>query len=172
METNSRRFFEVSENEKGNQSLQGPILVGVNLRTPSNIGSLIRVADNFNCSKVLFVDSAPDYRERNIRKTAKTSFDAVEWTFCSIEALDSYIPSHYTKVAVETSKDATSLYETKLPKNSAFFVGNEKVGMDEATIAKLDQSIYIPMPGFNKSMNVSHAGAVIISEWLRQQLQS
>lgn len=169
METNSRRFFEKSELE-AKHSLEGPIIVGVNLRTPNNIGSLIRVADNFNCCKVLFVDSDPDYRERNIRKTAKTSFDAVDWSFCTMENLASHIPAYYTKVAVETSEHATSLYHTALPKHCAFFLGNEKVGMDAATIASLDQSIYIPMPGFNKSMNVSHAGAVIVSEWLRQQL--
>lgn len=172
METNSRLFFEASENEHINQNLLGPILVGVALRTPNNIGSLIRVADNFNCKKVLFVDSDPDYRERNIRKTARTSYDAVDWMFCTMEELENYIPKSYTRIAIETNPNATNLYETELPKECAFFFGNEKVGMDIETISKLQQSIYIPMHGLNKSMNVSHAGAVIVSEWLRQQLYS
>lgn len=172
MENNSRLFFESSEKDTAHRKIDGPILIGVLLRTPNNIGSLIRVADNFNCKKVLFVDPNPDYRERNIRKTALNSFDAVDWAFCTLEELEDHIPKNYTRIAVETSPDATNLFDTNLPKDCAFFLGNEKVGMDSETISDLDQSIFIPMPGSNKSMNVSHAGAVIISEWLRQQLHS
>ena len=170
MDTNSRRFFEANDEHQPKE--QGPILVAVDLRTPGNLGSLIRVADNFNCTKVIFVSDETDFRNRAIRKTARTSFDAVNWEFCTRKELADLLPDDYSKIAIETSPNAKSVYEISLPKKVVFFLGNEKVGLDGDTVRLADQSVYIPMPGANKSMNVSHAGAVIVAEWLRQHFYS
>ena len=49
-----------------------------------------------------------------------------------------------------------------------FFVGNEKVGLDDEPLKEVEKSVYIPMKGHNKSMNVSHALTIVLGEWMRQ----
>lgn len=51
-----------------------PIIIGYDIRTPENIGNIIRLADNISCSKVLFITENKDIRESKIKKTAASSF--------------------------------------------------------------------------------------------------
>ena len=162
----SRTFFE--ENESCKKSKSHPIIVCWKLNTPNNLGSILRLADNMACEKVIFVDNAPTFKERNIRKTAQTSFKAIEWHFCNTENWKDHIPENYNLIAIETIEPSFDLYESILPEKSVFFVGNEKVGIDDVLIQQCEKSIYIPMKGYNKSMNVSHALTIVLGEWLRQ----
>lgn len=166
----SRAFFE--ESEVGKKSKSHPIIVCWKLNTPNNLGSVLRLADNMACEKVLFVDDNPTFKGRNIRKTAQTSFKAVEWHFCNTENWKEHIPEDYKLIAIETAEPSFDLYESELPEKSVFFVGNEKVGIDEILLKECERSIYIPMKGHNKSMNVSHALTIVLGEWLRQNYYS
>jgi tRNA G18 (ribose-2'-O)-methylase SpoU len=40
--------------------------------------------------------------------------------------------------------------------------------LDNSLLQKCEKSIYIPMKGHNKSMNVSHALTIVLGEWTRQ----
>ena len=52
---------------------------------------------------------------------------------------------------------------------TAFVLGAEKWGLDEATAAAIDQAIVIPMAGMVQSLNVSVATAILLFEALRQR---
>ena len=52
---------------------------------------------------------------------------------------------------------------------TAFVLGAEKWGLDEATAAAIDQAIVIPMAGMVQSLNVSVANAILLFEALRQR---
>ena len=162
----SRTFFEKIDAGKKNKS--HPIIVCWKLNTPNNLGSILRLADNMACEKVLFVNDKPTFRDRNIKKTAQSSFTAVEWHFCTPENWKQHIPNDYKHIAIETAEPSSDLYESKLPEKTVFFVGNEKIGIDDSLLKECEKSIYIPMKGHNKSMNVSHALTIVLGEWLRQ----
>jgi tRNA G18 (ribose-2'-O)-methylase SpoU len=162
----SRAFFEkISTDQK---TRTHPIIVCWKLTSPSNIGSVLRLADNMGCTKVLFVDDEPSFKDRNIKKTAQTSFKAIDWHFCDSSNWMEQIPEDYKLIAIETAEPSYDLYKTNLAERTAFFVGNEKVGLDNSLLQKCEKSIYIPMKGHNKSMNVSHALTIVLGEWTRQ----
>jgi tRNA G18 (ribose-2'-O)-methylase SpoU len=71
-------------------------------------------------------------------------------------------------VALETAHEAKSLFEVELPENPVFVVGNERFGMSESLLDQADIVVYIPVPGLTRSLNVTHAAAVLFFEWLRQ----
>ena len=79
----SRVFFENSKD--GLKKKSHPIIVCWKLTTPNNLGSILRIADNMACEKVLFVDENPKFKYRNIKKTAQISFKAIDWHFCTPE---------------------------------------------------------------------------------------
>ena len=166
----SRAFFEGSK--VGERTKNHPILVCWKLRSPSNLGSVLRLADNMGCTKVLFVDDDPSFKDRNIKKTAQTSLNAISWLFCDSKNWKAHIPNDHTCIAIETALPSYDLYQTKLPEKCVFFVGNEKVGLDDVILKECEKSIYIPMKGHNKSMNVSHALTIVLGEWTRQHYYS
>ena len=107
------------------------------------MGSILRLADNMACEKVLFVDENPSFKDRNIKKTAQISFKAIEWNFAR-ENWKQHIPSEYKLIAIETAQPSSNLYTSKLPGKSVFLVGNEKVGLDDEPLKEVEKSVYIP----------------------------
>tara|TARA_B100000780_G_scaffold138548_1_gene96932 strand:- start:1606 stop:2121 length:516 start_codon:yes stop_codon:yes gene_type:complete len=162
----SRAFFE--NLEAGQKYKMHPIIVCWKLTSPSNLGSILRLADNMGCTKVLFVDDEPSFKYRNIKKTAQTSFKAINWLFCTSINWKDHIPEDYSLLAIETAEPSFDLYKTELPEKCVFFVGNEQIGIDASLLKECEKSIYIPMKGHNKSMNVSHALTIVLGEWTRQ----
>ena len=68
----SRTFFESKKSSHKTET--HPIIVCWKLNTPNNLGNVLRLADNMACEKVLFVDESHSFRNRNIKKTAQTSY--------------------------------------------------------------------------------------------------
>ncbi|MCG8410616.1 MAG: TrmH family RNA methyltransferase [Bacteroidales bacterium] len=147
-----------------------PIIVAYNIRTPENVGSIIRLADNIVCDKVLFVSDSNDIRESKIKKTAASSFKSVNWKFCTQAELDNEIPDDYNLVAIETTSDSENIYQAKLQSKVAFVVGNEVAGVDDTFLDRCSKIVHIPIYGKNTSLNVSHALALALFEWQRQMV--
>ena len=161
----SKHLFN-KENKPDN--FNPPIIVGCDIKTPENIGNIIRLADNIGCKKVLFVTDNENLRISKIKKTASSSFNKVDWSFCKRADLDDEIPEDYKWIAIETTSDSQNIYKTKLPSKTAFFVGNEIHGIDSGILTQCNKIVHIPLFGNNTSMNVSHALAVALFEWQRQ----
>lgn len=160
-------YFD-KNNDKEKIKQNAPYIIGLNLRNPANHGALIRLGSNIGAKKVFFTSDISKFSSTKIKKSAGSSHTKHEYEFTTEEEIFKIIPDDYTWVAIETSKKATNLYTTKLPKKCVFVVGNESYGMPQDFLAKCHQSVFIPMPGSTKSLNVSHALSVTIFEWYRQ----
>jgi len=166
--TLSQHYFD-NQSELYNSDI-APIIIALDLRTPMNIGGIIRLAGNLGCRKVLFTGDENHFRTAKIRRTATTGYGHVDWEFCEHHQWQEKIPSDYQIVAVETIAEATSIFEAKLIGKYAFVVGNERYGIDEKSLESCKSAVYIPMPGIVKSMNVVQAANVVLFEWLRQNI--
>lgn len=162
----SREFF--NNNDTGIKNKIHPIIVCWKLKTPTNIGSILRIADNMGCEKVILVDENPLFRKGKIKQTAQSSFNAVKWKFYDSKTWMDNIPEEYHIIAIETTSSAKNLYKTTLPEKCVLVLGNEKVGINPEILKKCNKSIFIPMKGSNKSMNVGHALTIVLGEWIRQ----
>jgi len=145
-----------------------PIIVAYELKTPENVGNIMRLADNIGCKKLLLVTSGIESRTSKIRRTASSSFNAIDWEYCIASELNQKIPEDYTWVAIETSNDSENIFKSKLPEKIAFFVGNEISGIDNHLLNKCHKIVHIPVYGNNTSLNVSHALAVALFEWQKR----
>lgn len=167
METNSVKFFK-SNSYKLPTTEDAPILIAWKLRTPENYGSLIRLADTVGCQKVLFVYYSDQLSQRKIRKTAGDSYDRVDFEIVKEEDLFNHIPKGTELVAIETAENSKNIYKNKFSCKIALVVGNEKSGIDSQFLEKCDNVVHIPLTGTCTSLNVSHATAVALFEWVRQ----
>lgn len=149
-----------------------PIIIAWKLRTPENYGNLLRIADTVGCSKVIFVESGEELAHRKIRKTARDSYQSMPFEFVNEKDFIDCIPENYSLWALETAERSVNIYNTVLPDNMALVVGNEKTGIKPAVLELCEQIVHIPLTGNCTSLNVSHATAIAVFEWLRQKVFS
>ncbi len=167
MQTSSISYFKQNQ-YRIHENCKHPILVAWKLRTPENYGNLLRLADNTACSLVLFVVDENKLSERKIRKTAGDSYQRVHFIFCNEANWRNFIPEEYELIAIETYEFSENLYREALPQSVALVVGNEKRGIEAEILEQCDKVLHIPLAGECKSLNVSHAAAIALFEWLRQ----
>ena len=147
-----------------------PMVIADHLMTPDNIGAMIRLADNIGASEVCFLGKEDEHRLGKVRRAAASSRDNIRWYFSEETDLHKIVPEGKKIVAIETSDNATCIYDTELPEDVAFIVGSERNGLSDELLAQCDMVVYIPVPGPTRSLNVSHAAAVALFEWQRQML--
>ena len=145
-----------------------PLLIADHLMTPDNMGAMIRLADNIGASEICFLGSEDEHRLGKVRRAAASSRDNIRWYFYDGNDLRKIVPEGKKIVAIETADNATCIYDTPIPEDVAFIVGSERNGLSEDLLAQCDMVVYIPVPGPTRSLNVSHAAAVALFEWLRQ----
>lgn len=148
-----------------------PMVIADHLMTPDNIGAMIRLADNIGATEVCFLGKEDEHRLGKVRRAAASSRDNIRWYFSEETDLRKIVPNGKKIVAIETSDNATCIYDTELPENVAFIVGSERNGLSDELLAQCDMVVYIPVPGPTRSLNVSHAAAVALFEWQRQMLR-
>ena len=142
-----------------------PLIIADGLRTPENVGSLVRLAANIGITKVVLLNS-PELKVSKMRKTACMAWDYVEVVRMKADELK--LPEGYEMVAVETSPTARNIYSGTLPRKVALVLGSEVHGVSAEVLTKCAQQVYIPMTGPDTSMNVTHAAAVALFEWVRE----
>ena len=145
-----------------------PIVIADHLITPENMGAVIRLSDNIGASEVCFLGDEAGHKLGKVRRSAASSRDNIKWFFSNTNTLRDIVPEGKKIIAIETAYDATCIYDVELPDNAAFVVGNESKGLSEDLLQQCDIIVYIPVPGPTCSLNVSHAAAVALFEWLRQ----
>jgi len=165
-DTHSKIFFSKTKVDELKEDRK-PILITDSFSTPENIGHIIRIAANVGALKVVVLHSE-NVRRSKIKKTAGTAIDHVQTVFSTTQELQDHIPDGYTLTALETSDGAKNIFTTTLPDKMALVLGNEKSGIREELLKKCRLKVFIPMPGPVKSMNVSHAAAVCVFQWLNQ----
>lgn len=149
-------------------SVAGPTVLAVGLRTPENVGSLLRLADAAGCAEVVVVVSA-SLNDKNIRKTARNCHQLVKWRFASEEDALSHVTSvGHPVVALEMTTCSRSIFDATLKGPCTLVVGGEREGIPPHVLKRCHAAVHIPMFGVNGSMNVTHALAVALFEWRRQ----
>lgn len=146
-----------------------PVVVADNLRNPENMGALIRLADNAGASSVFFLGEPKAVNLTRVKRVAASSSRNLPWHFVSAEAWLKQQPLNAMLVAIETTKNSTNVFETDLPNHPIFIVGNEVHGINPSILERVALSVHVPVPGLTRSLNVSHAAAVVLFEWLRQK---
>jgi len=152
-------------------NISRPIIIADNLRTPENMGSVLRLAGNIGAQKTLFIsETAQEFKTYKIKRTASGAYDKIDWKIIRYEELNNEIPIDYHIISLETSKLAENIYSFKFPEKIALVIGNEMHGIRQELLNQTKQHLYIPLPGSVISLNATHALSVALFEWYRQMI--
>ncbi len=75
----------------------------------------------------------------------------------------------FTLVAAHTDPGAVDFREVDFTRPTAIVVGSELHGLSDSTLGQVDQTVFVPMVGMVRSLNVSVATAILLYEAQRQR---
>lgn len=84
------------------------------------------------------------------------------------DSWEDYITQNTNRLVLLTPNTDNSYYDFEFLAGDQLILGQESVGVPESVFAQTDAHLKIPMPGGGRSLNVAVAGAMVISEALRQ----
>jgi len=160
----SQQLYERQKNIRQQCLAPAPDIICCDIKTPENIGGILRVADAVGSDKVVLLSEQDDLlTHKKIKKIARSS-NALNIESCSLINYKNEVPL----IAIELTQLSNNLFDTSLPEKCAFVIGNERHGIDHDLLQRCEYAVHIPMYGVNGSMNVSHALALVLYEWRRQ----
>ncbi len=133
------------------------------LRSAHNIGSILRTTEALRIGGIHFSEKTPFSDHPKISKSSMGTTDLVTChkgtpLTCLKKPL----------IALETHKDAISLYDFTFPKSFSLLVGNEEYGLSKETLSAANHILKIPLFGSKNSINVANAFAITAAEIRRQ----
>ena len=129
------------------------------VRSPYNLGSILRLIDNFGLAKLVHASDSLSLQHSQLIKAARGS---ETWIPVERKAdLHGYLKAVTDPViGLEKAKSAVSLTDWQPPRRFHLILGNEAYGIAASLRGLCDELVAIPTFGFKKSMNVHHAFAI------------
>jgi 23S rRNA (guanosine2251-2'-O)-methyltransferase len=128
-----------------------------------NVGGLLRVADALGVTKVYCSGKTPQLPNPMIPVTSMGAHRRVEmeWRKVHEEAAKAAQEDGWTLVAVEIAEGAETYFEFNYPPKTCLVLGAEGAGVFPSVLRRCEGSVYIPMQGKGRSLNVHVSGAVV-----------
>ena len=142
-------------------------LVLDNVRSALNVGAIFRTADAFLIEKIILCGITATPPNKEIRKAALGSSDAVNWEFQenTTNAILKLKTNNYHIIAVEQVQNSTKLNNLSFTnKHIALVLGNEINGVSQDAIDLCNDVVEIPQFGTKHSLNISVASGIVVWE--------
>ena len=143
------------------------VLVADQVVSPTNVGSLLRLADAFGIEK-LILGGPPIELNRKVWNTSRVTEKVVafEQTIDTLFELQKLRSEGYLLMGLEITSTSTPLTKIEFKKSQkiALVVGAERYGISENILNILDDCYHIEMYGQNSSMNVAQATSIALYE--------
>ncbi len=136
------------------------------IRSPFNVGSILRTAEALGFEEVLL---SPLCADPGHPRAARSSMGAVEfmpWKRCELADLPSYEPI----LALELGGE--SIIDFAFPPRGVLLLGSEELGLSQPALELAGSNrISIPMKGIKASLNVAVAFGIAAQAWIGSSVQ-
>ncbi|MHA2363660.1 MAG: RNA methyltransferase [Candidatus Hodarchaeales archaeon] len=138
---------------------------------PSNLGSICRILENFECSQLILVSNQVDLTHLEFQKTARHARNIIEnalFVDTLPEALKhvTYSIGTTTRFSGDRNPKRIAFYPEEIPWNAGgdspgIIFGPENYGLSNEDIYLCDFLVTIPTSERYRSMNLSHAVSIL-----------
>ncbi len=141
------------------------VLVCAPMRSNVNLSRMARVAGCCGLERIICIGNA-----KLDRKIARDSADTlhIETHRSLVPVLESLRTNGYRLVGLEQTSNSKNLHEYQFAHRTALVIGNERSGLTDDILAKLDDVVEIPVWGLPYSYNVASAATMAMYEYCRQ----
>lgn len=156
------------KNTKTNKEI---IVVADEIRSPENVGMIIRVSEAFGSKKIIFLGNSPNLDNRKVKRTSRSAEKGMELFFNQLpqETIIELKEKGYKLIGIEITDNSTLLkdFDFNNLDKLAYFIGNEKEGVGSEILNKMDTILHFDLFGNNSSINVVNALSVALYEATR-----
>ena len=159
---NPNSLLEENKEESHNLTWKASFDVTVVLdqvRSPYNVGSVLRLIDNFGFRRLVHNSEWLRLDHPQLRKSARGSQNWIPVEYK--ENITEWLSEEKLPViGLETSRDSVNINKWHPEKSCVLILGNEAYGIASELRKCCSLLVEIPMFGFKKSMNLHHALAI------------
>lgn len=135
------------------------------MRSNVNLSRIVRVAAC--CGLERLICTGPAKLERKIARDGAETV-RLERHRTLLPVLDVLAEQGYRLVGLEQTTNAQDLHHYRFERRTALVIGNERTGLTEDILARLDDVVEIPVWGLPFSYNVATATAMALYEYCKQ----
>lgn len=149
----------------------GVILALDGVQDPQNVGSILRAADSFGASMVIWSKNRSAPMTDTVASASAGSSQFVRTAVVSNlrEALSRIKKIGFQTIATIINSEAVDLYSFTFPEKAVVILGGESDGVQPLIAKEADYQVYVQQKGVVDSLNVGQAAAVFLNEYRRQQ---
>lgn len=147
------------------------VLLLDNISAPANVGSIFRIADAFGVQKIYHHESLAVFESNRFKRVARSTQNWLSQESFSnkIELIEKLVKDDFDIFALEITKKSFPIHQIKFAnKKICLVLGDEKFGVSNEVLTKVNYTCHISMFGKNSSMNVSQATAIALYEITKQ----
>ena len=136
---------------------------------PHNLSAILRTCDAAGVFEANFICERDEVKTFNSTAQGSQKWVNLNNHESIISAVSDLKKKGFKLYGTTLSKNSTDYKNFDYSKNTCFVLGAEKWGLSDELIAKVDESIFIPMTGMVQSLNVSVAASILLFEAIRQR---
>lgn len=140
------------------------------VQDPGNVGTLLRTAAAAGIKHAYLSPGCASAWSAKVLRSAQGAHFVMS-IYEHVDLLQAHERLEIPLVATALD-DAASLYETALPKDCAWLLGNEGQGVDAGLLALAEKRVFIPQAENVESLNVAVAAGICLFEHRRRQFSS
>lgn len=130
---------------------------------PQNVGTILRLAACMDIAVHLIEPFGFVWHEPKLRRAGMDYLDNVQLS--RHDGWDSFCSATFSeKLILLDVKGDSSIYDHTFADDQILLAGRESDGVPDSVRADCDGSVYIPMPGQGRSLNVAIATAMAVSQ--------
>lgn len=133
------------------------------IRDPSNLGTIIRIADWYGISKIICSETCVDWYNPKTISASMGSFIRIKSFYTNLE---SFLPQIQLPV-FGAFMEGTPIHEFEEISKGIILIGNESQGIPKNLESIVSQKITIPRFGHAESLNAGIATAIICDNFMR-----
>ncbi len=131
------------------------------IRSPFNVGTILRTAEALGFEEVLLSPACADPRHPRAERSAMGAVDLIPWRRCTLGEL----PALGEVFALELG--GAVIGEFAFPKRGVLILGSEELGVSAGALALAEgRRVSIPMRGLKASINVAVAFGIAAQAWV------
>jgi TrmH family RNA methyltransferase len=131
------------------------------IRSPFNVGTIIRTAEALGFEEVLLSAACADSRHPRAERSSMGAVNLVPWRRCTLSELPRLGPVFALELG------GVSLDEFAFPEKGVLVLGSEELGVSSTALALAKGGrVSIPMRGIKASINVAIAFGIAAQAWI------
>lgn len=141
------------------------VVIMENIQYVRNVAAFFRTADGLGITKIYLtgISKKPPFK-KHIKKVSRRKEYNVDWEFVEDTSvvIKKLKKENYKIIALEITDNPNKYFEYDYPEKVALIAGSEVFGVKGDTLELCDDSVFIPMYGKGKSLNVHISTAIVL----------